>query len=74
MITPNKIVTLESSALGMADVILNCGPDSIELLHLFQKVENRFESIDQFILTLDLLYVLGRVDIDFRTRTLTYAD
>ena len=74
MITPNKVVSLERSALGMADVILKCGPNSIELLHLFQNVENKFESIDQFLLTLDLLYVLGRVDVDFRTRTLTYAD
>ena len=74
MITPNKIVSLESSALGLTDIILDYGPGSIEVQHLYQKVENKFESIDQFLLTLDLLFVLGRIDVDFRTRTLTYAD
>ena len=74
MITPNKVVALKSSALGMTDIILEQGPTPIEIVHLFQKVENKFESIDQFLLTLDLLYVLDRIDIDFKTRTLLYVD
>jgi hypothetical protein len=74
VITPNKVVTLETSALGKAHFILSCGPRVIELVELFHKVERHFESIDHFLLTLDLLYVLGRIDVDFRTRTVNYAD
>lgn len=73
MITPNKVVPLSESALGRTKFILECGPDDIELLGLFRRVERQFESIDQFLLTLDLLFVLDRIDLDLPTRTVSYA-
>lgn len=73
MITPNKVVTLENSALGLAGVILGQGPAPIELMKLYHIVSKNFESIDQFLLTIDLLHVLGRLDIDFQTREVIYA-
>ena len=73
MIIPNKAVPLESSALGMVSVVLEQGPDPIDLMKLYHIVSKRFESIDQFMIALDLLHVLGRLEIDFKTRTVTYA-
>ena len=73
MITPNKVVPLSESALAKSKYILECGPDDIELMNLFYKVESQFESIDQFLITLDLLFVLNQIDIDFPTRTVSYA-
>lgn len=72
MITPNKVVALEGSALGMASVILDRGPQPTDLLVLHRSVSSEFESIDHFLLTLDVLYVLGRIDVDFRTRTVRF--
>ncbi len=73
MILPNKVVTLEDSALGLVGVILDQGPDAIQLMKLYHIVSDSFESIDQFLLTMDLLYVLGRVDVNFQTGRVSYA-
>jgi hypothetical protein len=73
MIVPNKVVTLENSALGLVGVILDQGPDTIELMKLYHIVSDSFESIDQFLLTIDLLYVLGRIEVNFQTGRVSYA-
>ena len=73
MITPNKVVSIEKSALGLVGVILDQGPDPLELVNLYQIVSKQFESIDQFLLAIDLLYVLGRIDVNFQTRTIYYV-
>lgn len=73
MITPNKVVTLESSALGLVGVVLEQGPDPIDLMKLYHIVSKSFESIDQFLLTIDLLHVLGRLEIYFHSRKVIYA-
>lgn len=74
MITPNKVVSLKSSALGPATKILERGPHPITVADLQQSLEKEFESIDQFILALDALYVLGRINIDFSAGVLSYVD
>jgi hypothetical protein len=73
MITPNKVVTLQSSALGMVGTILEKGPAPISLVKLYKAVSRQFESIDQFILAIDILYVLGRINVDMERKTLTYV-
>ena len=74
MITPNKVVTLEKSALGLLSVILIEGPRQIGLLDLYHRTSNEFENIDQFLLAIDLLYILDRIEINFDTGVLIYAD
>jgi hypothetical protein len=74
MITPNKVVTLEKSALGLLSVILIEGPGQIGLLDLYRRTSNEFENIDQFLLAIDLLYILDRIEINFDTGVLIYAD
>lgn len=73
MITPNKVVPLSLSVLGQLPHVLKAGPDPILLAELFQQVENKFESIDQFLLTLDVLFLLDRLTIDFDAERVVYA-
>jgi hypothetical protein len=73
VITPNKVISVSESALGRAAVILERGPGPVDIASLFSVVSGKFESIDQFILALDVLYVLGRINVDFERRELTYA-
>jgi len=47
---------------------------SADLVELYRSIADRFESIDQFLFALDILFVLGRLDINLETRTVTYAD
>ena len=73
MITPNKVVSLDESILGHLCWILDEGPESCDVAALFDEVCHRFESLDQFILTLDVLYVLGRIQIDFSEKRVVYV-
>lgn len=73
MITPNKVVPLSASVLGHLTQVLKAGPDPTRLAELFQQVGDKFESIDQFLLTLDILFLLDRLSVDFSTEKVIYA-
>lgn len=74
MITPNKVITLRESALGKTPVILKAKAPLMNVADLYRSVHRDFESIDQFLLALDVLYVLGRIEVDITTGAVTYAD
>ncbi len=74
MITPNKMVALKDSALGAVGLILEQRPGSIDLIKLYNKTAKKLESVDQFLLAIDVLYLLGCIEIDFDTRIISYVD
>lgn len=74
MITPNKVITLRESALGKTPIALKAKAPLMNVAELYRTVHREFESIDQFLLALDVLYVLGRVEVDLTTGAVTYAD
>jgi len=74
MITPNKVVPLAKSALGLARVLLEEATNSESISELQERTSKHFESIDQFILTVDLLFVLGRIGVDFETGMISNVD
>lgn len=74
MIMPNKVITLRESAFGRAPVIMKEKTRQTNLVTLYDKVSEEFESIDQFLLTIDVLYILGQINVDPSTGVLTYAD
>jgi len=74
MITPNKVMALGSSALGLTRVVLEEAPNSDSISDLQQRTSKHFESIDQFLLTVDLLFVLGRISVDFDTGRIAHVD
>lgn len=73
MIAPNKVLSFSESALSHLGSIIRQGPRAIDILTLYRNVCDEFESIDQFLLALDTLFVLGRIDLNAATRTLTYV-
>ncbi len=73
MITPNKVVSLDSSVIGKIGHILKVGPLPVRVDELFADVGDKFESVDQFLLALDVLYILDRIDIDFEQQRVVYA-
>lgn len=74
MITPNKVVPLAKSALGLAQFLLEEAPNAESISALQERTSKHFESIDQFILTVDLLFVLGRISVNFETGRISNAD
>ncbi|WP_460875963.1 ABC-three component system middle component 7 [Rhodanobacter koreensis] len=73
MITPNKVVALGESALGLSRVVLEQAPGADSILDLQHLTSKHFESIDQFLLTIDLLFVLGKISVDFTTGKISHA-
>jgi hypothetical protein len=71
---PNKVITLRESALGRAPLILREKASQVNLTSLYDKVGGEFESIDQFLLTIDVLYILGQINVDLSTGVVIYAD
>lgn len=74
MITPNKVIPLDQSAIGLMDIVLSEGNDATTLGDLFRKVGRQFESIDQFLLTVDSLYVLRKIDLDPKEGVVRFVD
>lgn len=74
MIVPNKVISLSDSALAMAPMIIECGPMPISLKELYSRVGPEFNDADAFLLTLDLLFAIGRLDVDQESGMVIYAD
>lgn len=73
MITPNKFISFDESVLSKLETLLNVGSDEIEIGRLYKETYKKFEGVDQFIYAIDILYVLGRIEVDFATRTVKYV-
>lgn len=73
MIVPNKVISIDESALSAIPAILEQGPLPHDLVTLYREHSEKFDSIDQFLLGLDVLFVLGRINVNFETRVITYA-
>jgi hypothetical protein len=71
---PNKAITLRESALGRTPIILREKASQATLGSLYDKVGKEFESIDQFLLAIDVLYLLGQINVDLSTGVVTYVD
>ena len=66
MIIPNKSIRLSNSLLGMgSQVILNLKtPQTISSLWERIRKYEEIRTYEKFILTLDLLYILGLIDFE----------
>ncbi len=73
MITPNKVLSLDESILSRLAAVLRKRDAPIDLVSLYHSVSDEFVTIDDFIVTLDVLFILDKIDINFRTRTVKYA-
>jgi hypothetical protein len=73
VITPNKVVPLSASVLGHLTHIIKAGPEPTRMVDLFEQVGDKFESIDQFLMALDVLFLLDRLTVDFNNDKVVYA-
>lgn len=65
MIFPNKITPFQNSIISKVVYILDeLSIESLEVLVLYNKVSKHFEDLDQFILTLDVLFLLEKIEFD----------
>ncbi len=73
MITPNKFVPLDESVLSRLDIIMAYSPGPFTVGQLYDLVKGEFESLDQFMLAIDVLFLLEKIEVSFDSGMLTYA-
>lgn len=63
MLVPNKTISIEESSLYKACQLLEILESPIELAELYQSNKKIFSDISSYIDALDMLYVLGKIDV-----------
>ncbi|WP_342500581.1 ABC-three component system middle component 7 [Bacillus sp. FSL K6-4563] len=75
MIVPNKIISLNESIIGKMIFILEHITEQkyLTIEDLFRNTRSHFEEIDEFILSLDVLYLLDAIEVEFSRGEATYV-
>lgn len=64
MIAPSKVTSLDDSIIGKMSFLIIDGEDEISIKDLLDMRLKNFSDVGEFILALDALYVLGKIDIE----------
>lgn len=64
MIVPSKVTSLDDSIIGKMSFLIIDGEVEISIKDLLDLRLKSFSDIGEFILALDALYVLGKIDIE----------
>lgn len=73
MITPNKMISLDQSILGKLSHLILDDVDEITVSELFDLRARKFSDVGEFVLALDVLFALGRIEIDDNQGVLRYV-
>lgn len=64
MIVPNKFTSLDQSLISKLPMLLAGLETDRSVFQLYESNQDGFEDVCEFLLALDVLYVLGRIDLD----------
>ena len=67
MITPNKTTPFKESITYKMTYILDENFEQLALIDIYKNTKNKFDDIAEFILAIDVLYILDKIDIDKNT-------
>ena len=73
MIVPGKFVNFSDSTLSHLARILAAIDEPTSLTELFTVTRKHFEGPSEFMYAMDVLYVLGAIDIDLNTKVVSRA-
>lgn len=75
MIYPNKNIRFEESLLNkMTAILLLKRKKSIRIDDLYDQLKDEYETIDQFLISLDVLYALNAISLNEDNGTIEYAN
>lgn len=63
MIVPSKTIPLKDSIIYKMLVVLEEDFDIIELVDLYDKVSSFFSNLDEFVYSLDVLFILDKIEL-----------
>lgn len=71
MILPNKLISFQDCILAKTVYILEKISDSdFSVIELYEQVETHFEDLNEYMLALDVLYVLGKIKYNEELRVI----
>lgn len=74
MIVPNKVIRLNESIIGKMTIILKfLSEKEMTVKELFFITQDYFDEIDEFIYSLDALFLLDVIQVDFDKGVVTYV-
>lgn len=75
MIFPNKFIKFEESTLFKMLSVLNVcrSKKNIEISELYSLTEHKFNCIDEFLYSIEVLHILDAIEVDFNNETVFYA-
>ena len=74
MIYPNKNIRFEESIIYKMISILELQEKlSINIHELYNQTKAKFKNTDEFIISLDVLYALDMINVDFETENIEYV-
>lgn len=74
MIYPNKNITVKNSIIYKMLAILEAQENYEMNIHdLYSKTKKKFNNADEFILSLDVLYILDMIEVEFETEIIRYV-
>ncbi|MBP1682644.1 MAG: hypothetical protein H6Q27_207 [Ignavibacteriaceae bacterium] len=74
MILPNKLIRFQESIISKIAFILDeVSVEPQSNINLYVKVKNHFDDINQYILALDVLFVLGKIEFDEKAQVIVYV-
>lgn len=75
MILPNKLISFQDCILSKTVYILEEISDSdFSVIRLYEQVEIHFEDINEYMLALDVLYVLGKIKYNEELQAIQYVE
>ncbi|MCA1291906.1 hypothetical protein LBW89_02620 [Paenibacillus sp. alder61] len=74
MIVPNKVTTYQESIINkMLSIIELKQQGNIYLVDLFNEVYDKFEGIEEFMYSLEVLYILEIINVEEDSGVLSYV-
>lgn len=74
MILPNKLINFQDSILAKTVIILDeISIQNMSICDLYNKVKDHFEDINQYILTLDVIFTLEKINYNKEMRVIEYV-
>lgn len=75
MIYPNKHIKIQESIIYKMIALLEDETlKVISVIDLYNKTKPNFNNIDEFIYSLDVLYILDIIEINFNSQLITYVN
>jgi len=70
---PSKFTDFDHSILSKISYLLDDNAESIELKDLLKLKISKFEDVSEFMFALDVLYALGKIELDERKGIIKYV-